>query len=166
MTRRIILKPTRLNEEKKIRELSEYYRKRNKLLQIDDKLLFWEHHFEAFETGYPNGYKKIGTIRYRKGHIRVPFGMKLPVFETQEYRDEKPPRGIATIDYVVACHLYEVAEGEWLHDGFTSQEDLFEQMKAYYPMLTPESVVSYYKFKDYNSNPSEQEVKELLEIFK
>lgn len=167
--REIILKPKFLDERITIelvlplihKELFEKNR-----VHIDDKLLFWEHHFPAFEKGYPNGCKKTGTIRYKKDHIRLPFGVKLPVYETKEFNAGLPPRGIVTLEYVVACQLNEITEDEWLHDGFISQENLFEGMKIYYPEIIPESLVSQYKFKNYDPKPSRKELKRLLNIIR
>jgi hypothetical protein len=136
----------------------------NNLTFIDNKLLFWEHHFDAFVNGYPNGYKKTGTIRHKPGHIRLPFGNRLPVYATKEYERGEDPRGIATIDYVVACQLNELTEDEWLHDGFKNQEEIFESMKSYYPGIKPDSLISYYHFKEYDSNPSRLEIKRLLKV--
>jgi hypothetical protein len=119
------------------------------VIHIDKHLLFWEHHFPALEKGYPNGYKKTGTIRYKPGHIRMPMGNKLEVFETEEFKKGMPARGIVTIDLVVACELKDITEQEWLHDGFISQEEVLLGMKEYYPDITPESVVSHYHFKKY-----------------
>jgi len=136
-------------------------------ISVDRMLLFWPHHFESFEHGYDNGYKKQGTLRYKKDHIRVPFGMQLPVFESQEFKEGKLPRGIATIEYVVACPLNAITEEELLMDGFENKEDLLWQMTEmegrYYADLTPDSMVSYYKFKDYNPRPSKKELIKVLE---
>jgi len=123
---------------------------------IDNKLLFWEHHFPHMESG-----EKTGTTRYKSGQIRVPFGNRLPVYETKEFERGEKPRGIVTIDYVVACQLKELTEEE---RGFVSQEELFEGMKSYYSDIKPGSLISYYKFKEYNPAPSRREIKRLLKI--
>jgi hypothetical protein len=118
-------------------------------IHVDTNLLFWEHHFPALEKSYPNGYKKTGTLRYKPGHIRMPSGNQLPVFETEEFKKGMPPRGIVTIDLVVACELKDITEEEWLHGGFICQDEMFLGMKTYYPDITPESVLSHYHFKNY-----------------
>lgn len=127
-------------------------------VHIDKNMLFWAFHFPYMESG-----EKTGTIRYKKDHIRLPFGAKLPVYETEEFNQGMPPRGIITIDYVVACQLKELNEEE---RGFVSQEELFEGMKDYYQDIKPDSLVSFYKFKEYNSNPKKKELKKLLEIIR
>ena len=169
MTREIILKPELLDERVRIElVLPQLYKElfAKNHTHIDKMLLFWEHHFDAFKKGYPNGFKKTGTIRYKKDYVRLPYGAKLPVYGANEFEQGASPRGIVTLDFIIACQLNEITEEEWLHDGFTSQKDLFEGMKAYYPEITPESLVSYYKFKKYDPKPSRKELKILLKILK
>jgi hypothetical protein len=142
---------------------------RGKSLYIDKVIRLWQHHFDAFVNGYPtNGQLKRGTILYRPGCIRMPLGKRALVYESGEHDKGLPPRGIVTIDYVVACPLDEITEEEWRKDGFRSQEDLLHQMTEmpgrYYQDLTPASLVSYYSFTDYDPTPRAKEVKALLDI--
>ncbi|MBW2991365.1 hypothetical protein KY348_06725 [Candidatus Woesearchaeota archaeon] len=161
--------PEKLDETSFIKILEKIYIK-PKLgmhVDIDKMLLFWEHHFDAFEVGYPNGHKKEGSLRYKKNFVRLPFGKKLLAYEINEFKAENPPRGIVTIGYVAVSPLNQITQEELLSDGFENKQDLLWQMtkmeERYYKDCTPESIVSYYKFEDYNPNPSEKEVKELLE---
>jgi len=158
------IKLRKVDEAERIKEYDEFLKRQGYPVSVDKMLLFWEHHFEAFETGYPNGYKKEGTIRYKQGMIRLPFGNKLLVYESKEFEEGKQPRGIATIESVVITRLKGLTEEEWLKDGFVSQEDLLEQMRGYYPDLSLYSWVSLYKFKKYNPKPSKKEIKKLLDI--
>jgi hypothetical protein len=134
----------------------------NNITLIDKELLFYAFHFPHMESG-----EKTGTIRYRPGKIRLPFGSKLPAYETEAVEEGKKlnkkvnPRGIVTIDHVVACQLQELNEEE---RGFVSQEELFEGMKEYYADIMPDSLISYYAFKAYDPNPSRSEIKRLLKI--
>jgi len=166
---RIRFPPTKvrtLDESEKLEKYNEFFTRQGYPISIDRMLLFWEHHFKAFETGYPNGYKKERTIRYKEGMIRFPFGNQLPVYETKEFKEGKPPRGIATIDCVVVSRLVGLTEEEWLKDGFVSQEDMLNQIREYYPDLELYSWLSLYKFTNYNPNPSKKEIKKLLDIIK
>lgn len=133
---------------------------------IDKHLLFWEHHFDAFESGYPNGQIKGGTLRYKSGCVRIPANNKLLVYESEEFHLGKPPRGVVTLDYFAVFPLSLITEEELKRDGFIDMEDLEWQMTQmedrYYADLTIDSIVGYDMFKNYNPNPSEKEVKELL----
>lgn len=166
MVRTMLMRPTSLDETAEIERLKQVFKSHNKEVYVDRKLLFWEHHFEAFETCYPNGHRKEGSIRYIKDMVRVPFGAKLPVFESEEYKQKTPPRGIATIDYVIYCRLDELTQGEWLRDGFISPDEIIESMQTYYPDINSESMVSYYKFAKYNPHPSKKELESVLKITK
>jgi hypothetical protein len=163
-----IMRPREDNESEYIQRLADFWGRRGLQIAIDKNLLFWPHHFEAFEHGYPNGHIKGGTIRFKQGCIRVPFGKRLPVYESTEFKQNLPPRGIVTIDYVSAAPLCLVIEQEWLRDGFESKEDLLWQMAEYpgryYKELTRYSPVSFYNFESYDPAPSQEEFKELLEL--
>lgn len=136
-------------------------------LHIDPFIRLWEHHFDAFVSGYANGFLKRGTILYKPGHVRIPAARELPVYESNDFRVGKNPRGIVIIDYAVACTLPEIALDELHDDGFVGKEDLLWQMTQmegrYYNDLIPSKLVSYYHFKSYVANPSEQKVRTLLE---
>jgi hypothetical protein len=168
MIREIIMRPESMNDHLLIDHVAfNYEHLHNLVAHVDKYLLFLgEEHFTALTGAYPNGYRKTGTIRFKQGHIRLPFGVLLPVYETAEFNKRAPPRGIASINYVVACHLRDITEDEWLRDGFNSQEELLEGMKRYYAELSLDSIVSYYKFKWYNPNPSPKELERLLKIMR
>jgi hypothetical protein len=163
------MRPTALFERDAVIAARRFCAANGKELYLDKVIRLWEHHFDAFEYGYPtNGQLKRGTILYKPGHIRMPLGSKALVFESHEHDKGFAPRGIVTIDYVVACRLDEIAEDEWRKDGFMNQKDLLWQMTEmpgrYYQDLANDSLVSYYSFIDYNSKPSRQEVDALLSI--
>lgn len=133
-------------------------------LYVDTKLLFWAQHFDGkqFAT-YPTGYQKGGTIRFAEGKIRMPTSSKLPVYEAEEYKAGKPPRGIVTISMFVVATLDELTEEELSKDGFTSAADAVNQMRNYYPTIRGWSTITYYVFGKYNSSPTKRELENLLE---
>jgi hypothetical protein len=168
MIREIVMRPESMDDHLLIDQIAfNYEHIHNLVAHVDKYLLFsGEEHFTALTGAYSNGYRKTGTPRFKQGHIRLPFGMMLPVYETAEFNKRAPPRGIASFNYVVACHLKDMTEQERLHDGFNSQEEMLEGMKRYYPLINLDSIVSYYKFKCYNPNPSPKELERLLRIIK
>jgi hypothetical protein len=167
LSRHVLMRPTTLFERDAVIAARRFCEEQGKSLYLDKVIRLWQHHFDAFVNGYPtNGQLKRGTILYKPGSIRMPLGRKALVYESREHSAGLPPRGIATIDYVVACRLDEVNEDEWGRDGFVSQEDLLWQMTGmpgrYYQDLAPDSLVSCYSFADYDPAPSRQEVNSLL----
>jgi hypothetical protein len=167
MTRIKLMKPSSLYEKERISELEKMGHFDGMPLLVDSFLLFkGEHHFEAMDGSYPNGRKKLGTLRYRSGYVRVPFGKKLFVYETDEFNARQPPRGMISIDSAIAGPLKELSEEELLNDGFFDREDLLYQMTEmegrYYQDLTPDSIVTFYAFSGINPNPSEEELEEVL----
>ncbi len=172
MARNIILRPKKINEMEKLEQIRERLEKGKLLkgkgleLYLDPYLMFQKHHFDAFKFGYPNGQKKLGSLRYKSGHIRLPLGKELPIFES-EFEDGKE-YGIVTIDSVVVCPLKEITKKELLNDGFKSKKDMLWQMTEmegrYYQDLTPDSIVSYYAFKKFESRPNLKKLDNLIEI--
>lgn len=115
----------------------------------DDFLRYTEKHFFPLEDRTVNGYKNQGSIRYKKGHFRLPSSKRLAVYETEEFNQRKKPRGIVTIDYFVVCYLFELNDEELRKDGYVSHDDMLLDMVRYYPKLNTFSVVSFYDFKEY-----------------
>lgn len=150
------MRPTQIFENETINRLESEVKKQGFNLHVDKYIIFWPHHFDAFEGSFPNGHKKEGSIRYKPGHIRVPMGKNLLAFTNDEFNLNLPPRGIITIDYAVTCTLPEITEEEYLSDGFENQKDLFFQMTKmkmrYYTDLTLKKPVSYYKISNFNES--------------
>lgn len=114
-----------------------------------------EHHFNHMPFNsrsqtFPNGYHKLGTIRYKSDHIRLPASQHLFAFESSEFNAGMAPRGSLRLDHVVVCPLEELTPEEIMMDGFDSHDDMLYQMTEmegrYYQDLTPASLVSYFKF--------------------
>ncbi len=150
MTRQTLMTPSHIEESAAIEKLRRTIEPEFDLW-VDYYLLFLgDHQFDGFEYGFEhlNWRKKSTSIRYKTGHIRVPVGNKLFVFETSEFKNRLPPRGIVTIDKVVGCMLYEVEEEELRGDGFQNREQMLwefcEMPGRYYQDMTPESFVSVY----------------------
>lgn len=135
----------------------------NPQFYTDTKLLFGAQHFDGkqFAT-YANGYQKGGTIRFMDGKIRMPASNKLAVYETEDHKSGKPPRGIVTIPTFLVTTLDELTEEELNKDGFTSVEDAFRSMRGYYPTIKGWSIISYYVFGEYNTEPTKKQIEDLL----
>lgn len=82
-------------------------------------------------------------ITIRNGFRQYPIGQDIPVFaatgERQQY-DLTPFR-------VTWCLAKDVLADNYFDDGFTSQEDLFEQMRTYYTDFGPETEVTVLEFE-------------------
>ena len=138
-------------------------------LFVDDCLLFWPHHLEAFETGFSNGHKKEGAVRYKLYKIRVPSSNILPVYEASQSSDPEPIapfRGIVTIDKVVVARPGGLTKDEILSDGFRGKTDMVIDMRQHYPDLKIDSWLTLYKLSNYNPKPTKKEVKRVLEASK
>ena len=125
-------------------------------LSGDDKLLFWEQHFGEYGWAkYPNGKKKGGTMRFKEGVIRVPTYKQIPVYETNEFKNELNPRGLVYLDMLVVAHPGDFTEEELALDGFKSSKQLVKDMRNYYKTLSEDSVLSFYRFMDtiWDPNP-------------
>ncbi|MBI4141540.1 hypothetical protein HY484_01290 [Candidatus Woesearchaeota archaeon] len=135
----------------------------NPQFYTDTKLLFWAQHFDGkkFAT-YETGYQKGGTIRFMEGKIRLPADNKLAVYETEEHKAGKKPRGIVTVPSFLVASLERLTEEELNKDGFTSAEDALRNMRSYYPTIKPWSIISYYVFGEYNSKPTKKEIEKVL----
>jgi len=111
-----------------------------------------EHHFEAMAHGYPNGFQKLGTIRYSPEKIQLPISRTMLVFESSERKEGKAPRGFLNIGLVLISPLEELTDEEIYCDGFESKEDMLWQMtkmeSRYYQDLTSSSIISYFLFGD------------------
>jgi hypothetical protein len=116
-------------------------------LSLDDKILFWAHHFNGQDWAvYPNGTKKGGTIRYKEGAIRIPAKQELPVYETKEFQAGKPPRAIVTLDKIYVVTAKFIPPELLPLDGYKSTAEMVESMREYYPNMSSESTISFYQF--------------------
>ncbi|HYD03157.1 MAG TPA: hypothetical protein VEC16_02555 [Alphaproteobacteria bacterium] len=166
--RQVVLKPELLDESRNLSKLEASLKKQNIILYVDRMLLFTEYHFEVFESGsFPNGYTKEGTIRYKAGHLRFPFGVHLPAYTQEEFNAKKRPRGIVTINEVVAAPLKKLWGIEASKSGFNNRESMIYEMTEwedrFYKDMTPDSLVSYYHFT-FNGNAKKKEIDTLLKI--
>jgi hypothetical protein len=114
-----------------------------------------DHHFEAMacnsqSRGYPTGYFKTGTIRYRPDQVIFPATDHMLLFETGEFHGGKPPRGFTYVHHVVVSPLEELTDEEIMEDGFADRKDMMWQMTEmegrHYKDLKPTSLVSYVSF--------------------
>jgi len=129
---------------------------------VDEYLLFWEQHFHDLGfTVYPNGYEKGGTLRYKENIIRVPSNVNLAVYESQEFKQGKNPRGIVQIPKLTICTLDDLTELELLNDDYTSQNEVLPDMKEYYKDIKNSSIVTFYYFGNYFQNIYDFEPKRL-----
>ena len=152
---RTIITPTRNFYDKAVAMKDEPF-----MQDLGSEIVPWflfagEHHFEhmAFNSRsrtFPNGYHKLGTIRYKADHVRLPASQELFAFESSEFNAGKAPRGSLRLHHVVVCPLEELTSEEIMMDGFDSRDDMLYQMTKmegrYYKDLTPASLVSYFKF--------------------
>jgi hypothetical protein len=163
------MRPKKPDESEELALLESFFQRRGLEVYIDKMLLIQgEDHFLHFKEPYANGYTKQGTIRYRQNKVRLPFGAKLPVYESNEYQEGKSPRGIIIIGSVVRAPLNELSMDEILMDGFNSKGEMLWDMtknpNRCYKDLKPYSEVSYYYFKEYNPKPSNKELQILLRV--
>lgn len=169
MTRIILMKPKNDFEPGLINKVERQVANEGLQLQVDKFLRIGRHDFDAFVNPYPNGYKNGGMIVYLKGHVRVPIGKRLLTFVNAELTTGMPPKGIATIDYVVRCQLNELTEDEWLRRGFKNKKDFMDGMtkntdRCYKGLRYPSDVVQYYSIPSFNPNPDANEVHALAEL--
>jgi hypothetical protein len=119
-------------------------------VQVEDRLRFYEYHFENLEKGL-----KTCTIRFKKDAIRVPCGKEdqdiLPCFATKpddpNYLEEK---GVAWIPHITVAHVKDFPL--WLaeEDGFASLAEMKKGIGNIYGVtLQPEDILSYYKILEY-----------------
>lgn len=96
------------------------------------KLLLAEDVFDGLEKG------KRTTIRQGRRHIELG-GL---LFESTEVKRHK----VVSVISVHYCRLANVYIGDLTNDGFKDHNDMWEQMKRFYPDITFDTEVTVIKF--------------------